>query len=478
MSESSDYANTLDVKRLGQNAFGLMRSLPIAMDSTGDCAGLIIKAGFKNTPADFVVDERLAFEAEKDSECDTDPVSTAGITTDNDAEHLLLRIRKSRINTLDLQRMLAQWIGCRRSDVGYCGLKDSQAVTSQWFSVPYRQTHQAVARIHAGNVSLSQVAQVCQSELEKALPRLYTHAPPEKVGDEISSKALNKALKNTAGVHDSLASIEVIDAVRYLRKLRPGSHVANRFAIVLRDFKLSVVDLDKGDVKGDAALHRLFEERLNAVKRYGFPNYFGLQRFGYNGSNLTSFLEIVSRAKNDAGRGGRRGKLSPRQQIAVSAARSFLFNTYCAARVEHGSWLSAATDEPVMLGTGNGFFVNDGADESVQTRILTGDLSPSGPLIGVVKRRDRVTAVWVEQECESLTAGLMNTFDAQDVRTISRQSQHFFDRIGLQHQRRALRAMPKNLVWHWMDQSTLQIEFELPPGTYATALLQQLGLRV
>jgi len=466
MSDSSDYTNTLDLKGVGANAFELMRSLPVAKDTHGDYVGLTIEAGFKATPADFIVDELLAFKADGESKRGIVCEATPTIATDNDAEHLLLRIRKSRVNTLDLQRILAQWIGCRRSDVGYCGLKDAQAVTSQWFSVPYRQTLQAVARVHTSEVSLPQLAQVCQSELENSLSRLYPNAAPK----EVSS--------NTASVHNSIVSIEVIDAVRYPRKLRPGSHVANRFKIVLRDCAFSAVDPDKGDVNDAAALQGLFEERLSAVKARGFPNYFGLQRFGRNGSNLTSFLELVAGSKKDAGKGGRRGRLSPRQQIAVSAARSFMFNTHCAARVECDSWLSAETGEPVMLGTGNGFFVNDGTDDTVQSRILAGDLSPSGPLIGTVKGRDRIAADWVERECENQTAGLIKSFATEDVRTLSRLSQHFIDRIGLQHQRRALRAMPKNLTWHWIDHSTLHIGFELPPGTYATALLQQLGLRV
>ena len=475
MSDSSDTIAHPDIERMAADAFGLMQSLPRAIAENDKHAEQAVEAGFKTKPADFVVDERLAFDIERaiddsgNGTKDLAAVSEIADTTDKDAEHLLLRIRKTRVNTLDIQRMLAQWIGCRRSDVGYSGLKDVQAVTSQWFSVPYRQTYLAVAEVHAGEISLSQIALACQSALEKKLPQP------------------NENSNVTTKTNATSATIDVVDAARYTRKLRLGSHVDNRFTIVLRECKLSVGEplLDnlnslstahQDDAQGHSAVQMLFEERLQAVKTHGFPNYFGLQRFGRRGSNLATFLDLIRDTKKVAGGGGRRGRLSPRQQMALSAARGFIFNSYCASRVGSDSWLTAETGEPVMLGSGNGFFVNDGVDTTVPERILAGDLSPSGPLVGRADGRDRSSVERVEQECDDLIDGLIARFD--DVRRLSCLSQQFFERIGLRHQRRALRAMPRNLDWHWIDRTTLQIEFELPPGVYATALLQQLGLRV
>lgn len=69
-------------------------------------------------PEDFVVDERLAFEP-------------AGY-----GSHVLLQVRKRLANTEWVARALAAEAGVRPMDVGFAGLKDRHAVTTQWFTVP------------------------------------------------------------------------------------------------------------------------------------------------------------------------------------------------------------------------------------------------------------------------------------------------------------------------------------------------------
>lgn len=70
------------------------------------------------TPEDFVVDEILGFEASG-----TGP-------------HALLRVRKCGANTEWVARELARACGCKTFDVGFAGLKDRHAVTTQYFTVP------------------------------------------------------------------------------------------------------------------------------------------------------------------------------------------------------------------------------------------------------------------------------------------------------------------------------------------------------
>jgi tRNA pseudouridine13 synthase len=72
----------------------------------------------RSTPDDFQVEEILGFEA-----------SGAG-------PHALLRVRKRGANTEWVARELARAAGCKPFEVGYAGLKDRNAVTTQWFTVP------------------------------------------------------------------------------------------------------------------------------------------------------------------------------------------------------------------------------------------------------------------------------------------------------------------------------------------------------
>lgn len=71
----------------------------------------------RTVPEDFIVSENLSFEA-----------SGAG-------EHAFLRIEKTNENTDYVARQLARFAGVRQRDIGYAGLKDRHAVTTQWFSV-------------------------------------------------------------------------------------------------------------------------------------------------------------------------------------------------------------------------------------------------------------------------------------------------------------------------------------------------------
>jgi tRNA pseudouridine13 synthase len=66
---------------------------------------------------DFKVDEELGF------------------SPDNEGEHLLIQIRKRDTNTQWLAGQLARLAGIDRKDVGFAGLKDRHAVTTQWFSL-------------------------------------------------------------------------------------------------------------------------------------------------------------------------------------------------------------------------------------------------------------------------------------------------------------------------------------------------------
>ncbi len=162
------------------------------------------RARIRLQPEDFEVIEELGFEA-------------AG-----QGPHLLLRIRKRNANTGWVARELAKRLGVRDFDVGYAGLKDRHAVTTQWFTVP--------ARSRSGE----------------------TRSPADWVGVQGEG-------------------YEVLEAHAHNRKLPRGALAGNTFHLVLRDFE------------GDVAL---LERRVNDIARTGVPNYFGPQRFGRDLSNL------------------------------------------------------------------------------------------------------------------------------------------------------------------------------------------------
>ena len=46
--------------------------------------------------------------------------------------------------------------------------------------------------------------------------------------------------------------------------------------------------------------------------------------------------------------------------------------------------------------------------------------------------------------------------------------------FGLKQQRRPLRMLPSNLQWVWQEDQTLVLDFELPPGSFATTMIDTL----
>lgn len=75
------------------------------------------RAKFKTNTTDFIVRETLSFEPE------------------GEGTHAYLYIEKTNTNTEWLARQLARFVGVEAKEIGYAGLKDRNAVTSQWFSI-------------------------------------------------------------------------------------------------------------------------------------------------------------------------------------------------------------------------------------------------------------------------------------------------------------------------------------------------------
>jgi tRNA pseudouridine13 synthase len=142
---------------------------------------------------DFQVDEVLGFEPS------------------GQGEHWLLRVRKCNANSGWVAADLARQAGVRPFEVGYAGLKDRRAVTTQWFTVPARR----------------------------------------------------------GGVQDWAGRVgegyEILEAHRHTRKLPRGALAGNRFTLVLRGFTGSREALER----------RVAEIAVEGVPNYFGPQRFG-----------------------------------------------------------------------------------------------------------------------------------------------------------------------------------------------------------
>jgi tRNA pseudouridine13 synthase len=229
-----------------------------------------------------------------------------------------------------------------------------------------------------------------------------------------------------------LPDTRIDELARHRKKLKRGSHDSNHFLIRVR-----CACKDKA----------LVEDRLALLSERGVPNYFGEQRFGHNGSNLNLAAAVFGGAKI------KRDKRS----IALSAARSFLFNEVLSERISDMTWDTPLTGDAMNLdGTGS-FFTPGPGDEEVRSRNAQMDIHPTGPLWGRGKPSvsDTVEALerHVAQRHSDFASGL--------------------EHAGLQMDRRSLRLRASQLEWNWID-GGLELRFTLGRGGYATSVLREI----
>ncbi len=218
--------------------------------------------------------------------------------------------------------------------------------------------------------------------------------------------------------------VRVLEVRRHARKLRRGAHRANEFRIVLRG------ELPAGDE---------LEARMAAIAAAGVPNYFGEQRFGRGGRNVDL---------TDAWAAGRRLPRH-RRSIAISVARSWLFNAELDARVRDATWNRILPGDRANLdGSGSVFAVAE-VDDELEARCVRMDIHPSGWLQGV---------------------GAPDTAPAQDRPAWTAALR----KAGVRAAHRSLRVCPQNLTWSRRGQG-LEVGFSLPRGAYATAVIREIA---
>ena len=228
--------------------------------------------------------------------------------------------------------------------------------------------------------------------------------------------------------------VRVTEVQRHTRKLKRGSIQYNSFQIALRDYSAEVTEL---------------EHRLVSIQRHGVPNYFGEQRFGRDESNLVQFEKLM--------KGELRRIKRHQRSLYISAARSMLFNLILSQRVADKNWNCILPGEVLMLDGSHSVFPVESIDDDLVNRNAAFDVHPTAPLWG--------------------SGELMSTDKARELETQTLQPytnwRDFLQKVGLEQQRRALRVKVSDLTWHWQGKDVL-LSFNLPAGSYATAVLREL----
>jgi len=227
---------------------------------------------------------------------------------------------------------------------------------------------------------------------------------------------------------------EVIGCERHRRKLKRGALRGNDFEIVVRD------------LQGDPAA---LANRIAAVAALGVPNYFGPQRFGIDGGNLLRARQWLS-GETELHDRFERG-------FALSAARAAIFNAVLTRRVTDGTWNQLQPGDVANLSGSNSVFRVDSVDETLRERCNEFDIHPTGPLWGKGALASQGQIAALEQEIAAAEPQLSAGLAAAD----------------LEQERRSLRLHTLQLHAA-LSNGQLRLQFRLPRGAFATAVLHEL----
>ncbi len=228
-------------------------------------------------------------------------------------------------------------------------------------------------------------------------------------------------------------SMKVLRSVRHARKLKRGVLSGNSFKLTIRDWQ--------GDQEKTI-------RQLEQIKADGIANYFGSQRFGNQGQNVSKALAMFQGAK--VGR--------EQRSIYLSAARSYLFNRILASRVTQANWNQPVAGDTYQFDLSHSCFQSEQPDAEIIRRLAAKEIHPTGVLWGRGNADVSGEALAIEQAVidahDELAQGLIASAVDRD--------------------RRALRVGVQDLQWRFVNDDVLELCFTLPAGSYATSVLREI----
>jgi tRNA pseudouridine13 synthase len=355
-------------------------------------------------------------------------------------EHLYALLEKEGVDSEQVVEALCRATGRPARDVGYAGRKDRAAIARQWFSI--------------------------------------------RLGDEAALRAL---------VAPANARIAVLEVSRDRSKLRLGQLRGNRFRLGLEPL-------------ADAQALADLRERLARLALDGVANRFGAQRMGFGGANVAiaiawargdlaraAALCVDARGEWRIGdalpagfRPGPTGRVlgslrrapgdpaaalraaGPRfAKLVASAAQSAVFNAVLDARL-HAGLLHRLREGDVARRREGGVFRCLREDvERLSARAAPGvlELSATGPLPGFDVYAPSA-AVAAEERAWSASTGV-------DWNAFAKGAP-----LASPGERRALVVPFLEAPELEPNAGALWLRFALPPGSYATEVLTQLGVAI
>ncbi|MCP4971186.1 MAG: tRNA pseudouridine(13) synthase TruD [Arcobacter sp.] len=304
-------------------------------------------------------------------------VEEQGIKFAGRGNFIIAKIKKSNLGTWDLIDSLARGLQIYENEIGYAGLKDKNATTTQYISIPKKY-----------------------------------------------SKDLKKFRHN---------KIEILETTLHGTKLNIGDLIGNSFEINLHEVK----EEDVGKI----------EKLLIQISKIGMPNYFGFQRFGYEGlKNLEKarkyiYEDLIIKDK----------KIS---KMLISAYQSDFFNKWLVERLKNSKESFKALNGDVFREySKDKFFTPKNLSENIIKDFENKKIVPTGLLPGRQAFRSMHDARKIEEKYDDT----------------------YIQEKGF---RRDALVYPSNIsVKYNKNTKKCKLKFTLPKSSYATVLIENIANR-
>lgn len=238
----------------------------------------------------------------------------------------------------------------------------------------------------------------------------------------------------------STEDVRVLEAASHPHKLRTGHLRANRFRVRLRG-------IDPARLEDVHAV-------LDAIEARGLPNFYGEQRFGREGDNAQRALRWV--------RGASRAPKSPfHRKLQMSALQSKIFNRAVAARLEGPGLGAILAGDLVKKHDSGGLFVAEDLEEA-QARADAWEISPTGPIFGAKMR-------WPQGAAKAAEEALLEEMGLTPA--------DFARWKRLAPGTRRFIRVPVPKIARTVVHDTIELDFALPAGSYATILIREIRKR-
>lgn len=225
----------------------------------------------------------------------------------------------------------------------------------------------------------------------------------------------------------------ILDTAWHDKKLRVGVHKYNDFEITVRDIKGNIAELIA---------------TVEQIKKSGFANYFGQQRFGANQDNVSQALRVLSN-RHKSKRLSRQKK-----SLYLSALRSEIYNQILSSRIKQNIWMQPLEGDLFMLSGTQSLFAEAVNDELIK-RYQELDIHSSVSLMGSGESRISGAAQAIENEVLDHASEISEILNQQEVKRAYRSN----------------RALAHQLTIEFIEPATLKLKVRLEKGVFLTSLV-------